>query len=183
MYVRCTASNDEVNTLSDELRPLIQQGDTVREFIRRNPEALRRVVEEKSWKTLAAVMTTLGMTYKTGTPWTRGAIQREFVKASTPFKERRGRRKSEPAVLQNIDVPPPPESAEGSLDIPRRAAPHPAGAIEAPPRPVMQPKPMFEPFTLKDQEPRRELTPEELRKIEETKIRIFGKATPRTRNW
>lgn len=160
MTAKRTPPDHEIMAMAAELRPMVKTGETVVPFIRRNQQRLRQLIEEESWATFARVMTALGMTYSSGTPWTARYIANEFDRATMPLKRRRGGRTSSPAA---IPTPTPKTTGEG--------APSEANPINSPPLPTKR-------FVLKSNprlEPPRVLTEEEVARRDVLDERVFGK--------
>jgi len=124
MSAKRTPPDNEIMAMAEELRPFMKTGETVVPFIRRNQQRLLQLLDEESWATIARVMTTLGMTYSTGKPWTARYIANEFDRATMPRKRRRAVR-SEAPVERPDPAPPLPKKGFVLKENPRLPPPKP----------------------------------------------------------
>ena len=168
MSAKRTPPDHEILAMAAELRPMVKTGETVVPFIRRNQQRLRQLIEEESWATFARVMTALGMTYSSGTPWTARYIANEFDRATTPLK-RRGRAPTTIAAERTSTAPEPAMSVvHGS---------QPSAGDRVPQASALAPttKRKFAPATVRRPEPPEALTQEETTRLEALDERLFGK--------
>ncbi len=157
-------SDDEIEVMAKEILPHLRRGETIRPFIRRNQDRLRSIVQDESWATLALVLTKIGITYGTGTPWTDRTLLHEFIHATAASKRRQKR---------DLEGPQRP-----ALEVERRAQNGlnitlPVGCTQT------VPKPRFAPATIRRPVPPQVLTDEETARREALDERVFGKTVRR----
>jgi len=157
-------SDDEIEVMAKEILPHVRRGETIRPFIRRNQDRLRSIVQDESWATLALVLTKLGITYGTGTPWTGPSLQHEFIH-STAASKRREKRTVESPRKPALIVGRPAQNGEN-------ITPH----VECTQTAL---KPRFAPATIRRPAPPKVLTDEEAARRETLDERVFGKADRR----
>jgi hypothetical protein len=178
MSAKRTPPDDEIMAMAAELRPHLKAGETIVPFIRRNRQRLRELVEEESWATLARVVTTLGLTYSSGKPWTARYISNEFTRAVKSL-ERQQRSQRETLAQQSISTA---ETAAGQGVWPDQVKPYQNGPSAAP-EPLVShassapalPEKRFVFKRTPRLGPPRALTEEELARREATNERLFGK--------
>jgi hypothetical protein len=175
MPLKRQPSDDELNALADEFRPLWRPGDVVRPWLRKHQTRLRALVaDEWSWAALADALTRAGVTFRTKRPWTGDALKHEVRRAGLPLKRSRPEVMSQlhvipPAVQPTAPQPERPTQPQFRPAVPQTRGTHASPAVAAPP------VPRFKAFSLKPQEPPRPLTPEEMEEREAMHHRMFGK--------
>jgi hypothetical protein len=157
-------SDDEIEVMAKEILPHLRRGETIRPFIRRNQDQLRSIVQDESWATLALVLTKVGVTYGTGTPWTGRSLHHEFIHATAASKRRENRAPESPQkpplkddqpVQNGLNVTPPVECTQTA------------------------PKLRFAPATIRRPAPPKILTDEETARRDALDERVFGKIVRR----
>jgi len=178
-------TDDEVEALAAELRPLWRKDDAVRPWLRNHADMLVALVHDDwSWDGLAAALGRAGITYRTGHPWRGEQLRTQVAIARQRLKYATG------AVAKNSDPPqrgngeetgifgnsPPVNNAE--LHIPasgRRPDRHPqqdAAIQNLLPGHIAEPR--FKPAVAKPYAPPVQLTAEERAEIDENRKRILG---------
>jgi hypothetical protein len=137
MSLKRRPTDAEIEALAEIFRPLWRQGDIMRPWLRQHHELLRSLVHgEWSWAAVGAAMTKLGITYRTGKPWTEKGLRSELSRALMPLKGYRQRQPKpeaqataetnlRPGAVAQTNLPPIPPSVP-SLP--------PAAAVAAAPR-------------------------------------------------
>lgn len=98
MSLKRRPTDAEIVILAKQLRPLWQQGDSVRPWLRQHHEVLLGLVHgEWSWAAVSAALTKAGITYRTGKPWTEKQLRSEMSRSLQPLKGYR-RRKPKPEL-------------------------------------------------------------------------------------
>ena len=93
-----------IEALAEIFRPLWRQGDILRPWLRQHHELLRSLVHgDWSWAAVGAALTKVGITYRTGTPWTDKRLRSEFSRALMPLKGYR-QRQPKPEVQQTAQT-------------------------------------------------------------------------------
>ncbi len=148
-------TDDEIAVLIEELKPLIKEGEAVWTWLRKHKPLLqKKVVDGMTWQGIAVALTQLGMTYKTGKPWTARSLLKQVAGCKLEPK---------PTVVVTSMPPAPPQ-----LD-PVSQGPRPA--------PEPRPKPRFVPATFRTDTPSTVPTQEDLERHARARERFFGKKT------
>jgi hypothetical protein len=108
MSLKRRPTDAEIEALAEIFRPLWRQGDIMRPWLRQHHELLRSLVHgEWSWAAVGAALTKVGITYRTGTPWTDKRLRSELSRALMPLKGYRQRHpKPEAVPTAEINLPP-----------------------------------------------------------------------------
>lgn len=162
-------SDHEISSLADQLRELWTPGEEVRPWLRAQRDILLGLVRGKwSWASMARVLTTAGITYRTGRPWSAGLLRKDFSRAQSPLK---GYARRPIATASDAGVPlPPAESLPPILD-----QIHHRDSASVPPFFIAKASSQrFTPAVPKPYVPPRKLTAEEKSEIDENKKRILG---------
>ena len=130
MSLKRRPTDADIEALADIFRPLWRQGDLLRPWLRQHHELLRSLVHgEWSWAAVGAALTKLGITYRTGTPWTDKRLRSELSRALMPLKGYRQRQpKLEARATAQTAIPP---GAVAQTDLPPNP---PAAAVATAPR-------------------------------------------------
>ncbi len=130
MSLKRRPTDAEIEALAEIFRPLWRQGDIMRPWLRQHHELLRSLVHgEWSWAAVGAAMTKLGITYRTGKPWTEKGLRSELSRARMPLKGYRQRQpKPEAQATAETNLPP---GAVAQTDLPPIPPP---SAVAAAPR-------------------------------------------------
>jgi len=185
MTYKRTPTDDEIEALAEQLRPLWRAGNAVRPWLRKHATMLIDLVhEEWSWADVAAALDRAGIAYKTGNPWQAEQLRAKIAGTRRPLKH------ATAALAKGSDAPPdriseddrvvvisPPAKpldlripASGRRpDLRLQAAVH---EQNAPPCNV--PEPRFKPAVAKPYAPPVPLTAEERAEIDENRKRILG---------
>ncbi|GAN82308.1 hypothetical protein [Acidocella aminolytica] len=133
MSLKRRPTEADIEALAEIFRPLWRQGDIMRPWLRQHHELLRSLVHgDSSWAAIGAALTKLGITYRTGTPWTDKRLRSELSRALMPLKGYRQRRpKSEALPTAQTAMPP---GAVAQTDLPPTPPPAPSPAVAAAPR-------------------------------------------------
>lgn len=118
MSLKRTPTDEEIEVLAEQFRPLWRQGDIVRPWLRQHRDMLLELVHgDWSWASVGQALSRAGITYRTGKPWTDKWLRSEFSRAQIPLKGYRRRRGDversaaiQPAAPSPADAPsmPPP---------------------------------------------------------------------------
>jgi hypothetical protein len=144
MSLKRRPTDADIQALAEIFRPLWREGDIMRPWLRQNHELLRSLVHgDWSWAAVGAALTKLGITYRTGTPWTDKRLRSELSRALIPLKGYRQRQPKiqEPATAQT-NMPP---GAGGQTDRP----PIPPSVPSLPPAPAIAVVPRFKPASFR----------------------------------
>jgi hypothetical protein len=162
-------SDHEIASLADRFRELWKPGEEMRPWLREQSEALLKLVYGKwSWASMARVLTTAGITYRTGKPWSAGLLRKDFSRAQSPLK---GYARRPNAVAPDAAVPLPPEA----FPSPAMEPVHQRGEAAVPPPLIASASNQrFKPAVPKPYAPTRELTAEERIEVDENRKRILG---------
>lgn len=108
MSLKRRPTDADIEALAEIFRPLWQQGDIMRPWLRQHHELLRSLVHgEWSWAAVGAALTKLGITYRTGTPWTDKRLRSELSRALMPLKGYRQRQaKTQTHPTAQTAIPP-----------------------------------------------------------------------------
>jgi hypothetical protein len=165
-------SDNEIASLADKFRELWKPGEEIRPWLREQRELMLELVHGKwSWASMAKVLTTAGITYRTGKPWSDGLLRKDFSRAQSPLKGYARRQKvelSDTAMLTPVEL-----SARSDSDVANTGAT--SDKIAAPE--VTQnalPNPKFKPAVAKPYKPPTQLTTEERATIDDNRKRILG---------
>lgn len=162
-------SDHEIASLANRFRELWKPGEEIRPWLREQSGALLELVHGKwSWASMARVLTTAGITYRTGRPWSASLLRKDFSRAQSPLK---GYARRPSAVAPDAAVPLPPEAF-----LPRAMEPihHRDDATVRPPLIAGVSNQRFKPAVPKPYAPPREFTAEERTEIDENRKRILG---------
>jgi hypothetical protein len=173
MPYKRVVTEEEINALAEQLRPLWRPGDVIRPWLRRHSAMLLDLVRgDWSWSAIASAMTRAGITYRTGKPWTADWLQSDFYRARTPLKghARRQRLAPEPEA-QAIGLRPSPQTAACDPD---GQAPSPASESLSDRTSKLQPR--FKPASFKPAETRPPQSDDETAEIERNRILTFGRS-------
>ncbi|OYV48268.1 MAG: hypothetical protein B7Z77_10805 [Acidocella sp. 20-58-15] len=167
MSLKRRPTDADIEALAEILRPLWRQGDIMRPWLRQHHELLRSLVHgEWSWAAVGAALTKVGITYRTGTPWTDKRLRSEFSLAQKPLKGYRQRQpKPEAQPMAQTAIPP---GAGAQADLP-----------PIPPPPAVAAAPRFKPASFRIPESSRapsESTPAE---IARNHRQTFGPSEPK----
>jgi hypothetical protein len=165
-------SDHEIASLADRFRELWKPGEEMRPWLREQSELLLQLVHGKwSWASMARVLTTAGITYRTGKPWSAGLLRKDFSRAQSPLKGYARRQKVEP----------PPEIA---VPVPAASFPQPdlqpittgeiSVAVVPQPSRGRAPNSRFKPAVAKPYAPPIQLTNEERTEIDDNRKRVLG---------
>ena len=131
MSLKRRPTDADIEVLAKIFRPLWRQGDIMRPWLRQHHELLRSLVHgEWSWAAVGAALTKVGITYRTGKPWTDKRLRSELSRALMPLKGYRQRQPKlearataqtaiPPGAVAQTDLPPIPPSA---LNVPQPPA-------------------------------------------------------------
>ena len=144
MSLKRRPTDAEIEALAEIFRPLWRQGDIMRPWLRQHHELLRSLVHgDWSWAAVGAALTKLGITYRTGTPWTDKRLRSELSRALMPLKGYRQRQsKLEARATAQTAIPP---GAVAQTDLP----PNPPDALNVPPPPAVAAAPRFKPASFR----------------------------------
>ncbi|HQT65702.1 MAG TPA: hypothetical protein PLO16_14460 [Acidocella sp.] len=144
MSLKRRPTDSDIEALAEIFRPLWRQGDIMRPWLRQHHELLRSLVHgEWSWAAVGAALTKLGITYRTGTPWTDKRLRSELSRALMPLKGYRQRQpKPEAQPTAEIAIPP---GAVAQTNLP----PNPPAAPNVPPPPAVAAAPRFKPASFR----------------------------------
>src|SRR5271168_689365 len=118
MSLKRTPTDEEIEALAEQFRPLWRQGDIVRPWLRQYRDMLLDLVHGGwSWASVGQALTRTGITYRTGKPWTAKWLRSEFSRAQIPLKGYR-RRQSQAESLAAIRPPAPSIAAAPSTPLP-----------------------------------------------------------------
>ena len=167
MSLKRRPTDADIEALADIFRPLWRQGDILRPWLRQHHELLRSLVHgEWSWAAVGEALTKLGITYRTGTPWTDKRLRSELSRALMPLKGYRQRQpKPEARPTAEIAIPP---GAVAQTNLPPN-----------PPPPAVAAAPRFKPASFRIPEsspPPGESTPSE---AAHTPRQTFGPSEPK----
>ena len=137
MSLKRRPTDADIEALAEIFRPLWRQGDIMRPWLRQHHELLRSLVHgEWSWAAVGAALTKLGITYRTGTPWTDKRLRSELSRALLPLKGYRQRLpKPEAQATAQTAIPP---GAVAQTDLP-----------SIPPPPAVAATPRFKPASFR----------------------------------
>jgi hypothetical protein len=144
MSLKRRPTDADIEALAEIFRPLWRQGDIMRPWLRQHHELLRSLVHgEWSWAAVGAALTKVGITYRTGTPWTDKRLRSELSRALLPLKGYRQRQpKPEAQATAETNLPP---GAVALTDLP----PIPPSALNVPPLPAVAAVPRFKPASFR----------------------------------
>ncbi len=130
MSLKRRPTDADIEALAEIFRPLWRQGDIMRPWLRQHHELLRSLVHgEWSWAAVGAALTKVGITYRTGTPWTDKRLRSELSRALMPLKGYRQRQpKTQTQATPQTAIPP---DAGAQTDLPPNPPPP---AVAAAPR-------------------------------------------------
>jgi hypothetical protein len=144
MSLKRKPTDAEIEALAEIFRPLWQQGDILRPWLRQHHELLRSLVHgEWSWAAVGAALTKVGITYRTGMPWTDKRLRSELSRALLPLKGYR-RRQPKPEAQPTAKTTLLP-GAVAQTDLP----PIPPSAPSLPPAPAVAAAPRFKPASFR----------------------------------
>ncbi|MCU4162107.1 hypothetical protein AiwAL_18805 [Acidiphilium sp. AL] len=108
MSLKRRPTDADIEALAEIFRPLWREGDIMRPWLRQHHELLRSLVHgEWSWAAVGAALTKVGITYRTGTPWTDKRLRSELSRALMPLKGYRQRQlKPEAQPTAQTAIPP-----------------------------------------------------------------------------
>jgi hypothetical protein len=174
MSLKRRPTDAEIEALAEIFRPLWRQGDIMRPWLRQHHELLRSLVHgEWSWAAVGAALTKLGITYRTGTPWTDKRLRSELSRALMPLKGYRQRQpKPEAQSMAEIAITP---GAVAQTNLPSI----PPSAPNVPPPPAVAVAPRFKPASFRI--PESSLTPKKSTPAEtaHTPRQTFGPSEPK----
>ncbi|GLR68290.1 hypothetical protein GCM10010909_29710 [Acidocella aquatica] len=144
MSLKRRPTDADIEALAEIFRPLWRHGDIMRPWLRQHHELLRSLVHgEWSWAAVGAALTKVGITYRTGTPWTDKRLRSELSRALMPLKGYRQRQpKPEAQPMAQTAIPP---GAVAQTDLP----PNPPSAPNVPPPPAVAAAPRFKPASFR----------------------------------
>ena len=147
MSLKRRPTDADIEALAEIFRPLWRQGDIMRPWLRQHHELLRSLVHgEWSWAAVGAALTKVGITYRTGTPWTDKRLRSELSRALMPLKGYRQRQpKLEARATAQTAIPP---GAGAQADLPSI----PPSAPSVPPPPAVAAAPRFKPASFRTPE-------------------------------
>ena len=174
MSLKRRPTDAEIEALAEIFRPLWRQGDIMRPWLRQHHELLRSLVHgDWSWAAVGAALTKLGITYRTGTPWTDKRLRSELSRALMPLKGYRQRQsKTQTQAPAETTIP---SRAVTQTDLP----PNPPDALNVPPPPAVAAAPRFKPasFRIPESSPApSESTPAD---IARSQRQTFGTSEPK----
>ncbi|HQT89989.1 MAG TPA: hypothetical protein PK677_15860 [Acidiphilium sp.] len=144
MSLKRRPTDAEIEALAEIFRPLWRQGDIMRPWLRQHHELLRSLVHgEWSWAAVGAALTKLGITYRTGKPWTEKGLRSELSRALMPLKGYR-QRQPKPEALPTAEINLPP-GAVAQTNLP----PIPPSALNVPQPPAIAAAPRFKPASFR----------------------------------
>jgi hypothetical protein len=163
MPYKRTPAEAELDALAAELRTLWRSGDIVGQWLRKHAHKLRLLLyDDWSWATLADALTRAGITYRTGHAGTADGLRRDVRRASRPLKRQLN---ADGANHTQAAASAPSHTWDAKPHFTAtnlKSAPLQDGAartlVEVPAGPSL---PKFKAFSLKPQEPPRQLTPAE----------------------
>ena len=130
MSLKRRPTDADIEALAEIFRPLWREGDIMRPWLRQHHELLRSLVHgEWSWAAVGAALTKVGITYRTGKPWTDKRLRSELSRALLPLKGYR-QRQSKPEAQPTTEATLPP-GAGAQADLPSNPPPP---AVAAAPR-------------------------------------------------
>jgi hypothetical protein len=144
MSLKRRPTDADIEALAEIFRPLWREGDIMRPWLRQHHELLRSLVHgEWSWAAVGAALTKVGITYRTGTPWSDKRLRSELSRALMPLKGYRQRQpKPEAQPMAKTNLPP---GAVAQTDLP----PNPSSAPNVPPPPAVAVAPRFKPASFR----------------------------------
>ena len=144
MSLKRKPTDADIEALAEIFRPLWREGDIMRPWLRQHHELLRSLVHgESSWAAVGAALTKLGITYRTGKPWTEKGLRSELSRALMPLKGYRQRQpKPEARPTAQTAIPP---GTGGQTDLP----PIPPSVPSLPPAPAAAAAPRFKPASFR----------------------------------
>jgi hypothetical protein len=87
MTYKRTPTDDEIETLAAQFRPLWRTGEAVRPWLRKHAVMLIDLVHDDwSWAGVAIALDRAGIAYKTGNPWQAEQLRAKIAAARRPLK-------------------------------------------------------------------------------------------------
>lgn len=162
-------SSVEIDALAGQFRELWHPEDAMRPWLRTHAVMLRTMISNGwSWQGIADALKCAGITYQTGNALRGVILKNEVARACKQLKSAipplQVASESQTSTSPCSQQTEPDHSIPGTP--PREILPAAVTALPTAPR--------FKPFTLKQQEPPRPLTPEEIEEREANRIRMFG---------
>jgi hypothetical protein len=162
MSLKRTPTDEEIEALAEQFRPLWRQGDIIRPWLRQHRDMLLELVHGGwSWASVGQALTRAGVTYRTGKPWTDKWLRSEFSRAQSPLKGYR--RRQNDAERSAVIQPAEPSAAD---------APPTPPPLTPPPHVPCSPR--FKPASLRATEPPRAPSEAERTEIERNHRLTFG---------
>jgi hypothetical protein len=162
MSLKRTLSDEEIDALAEQFRPLWRQGDIVRPWLRKHRDILLDLVHGGwSWASVGQALTKAGITYRTGKPWTAKWLRSEFSRAQIPLKGYR-KRQSQFDGLPTVHSATPPIAVTPSTPTPLTQSPSVPSALR------------FKPASFRITDPPRALSEAEHSEIESNRRLTFG---------
>jgi hypothetical protein len=87
MTYKRTPTDDEIDALAEQFRPLWRTGEAVRPWLRKHASMLIDLVHDDwSWAGVAIALDRAGVAYKTGNPWQAEQLRAKIAGTRRPLK-------------------------------------------------------------------------------------------------
>jgi hypothetical protein len=185
MTYKRTPTDDEIEALAEQFRPLWRAGEAVRPWLRKHALMLNDLVHDDwSWAGVAAALDRAGIAYRTGNPWQAEQLRAKIAGTRRPLKHEAtaiakvsgalpGGSSEEDVV---VEISPPAKPLDLRIAVAGRRPdlhPHPdANELKPPPGQIAEPR--FKPAVARPYAPPVQLTAEERAEIDANRKRILG---------
>jgi hypothetical protein len=185
MTYKRTPTDDEIEALAEQFRPLWRAGEAIRPWLRKHALMLNDLVHDDwSWAGVAAALDRAGIAYRTGNPWQAEQLRAKIAGTRRPLKHAKAALAKVSGALPGgsseddrvIEPSPPANAPELRRPVSqRRPDPPPQpGASERNSPPGHIPEPRFKPAVARPYAPPVQLTAEERVEIDENRKRVLG---------